>query len=28
VNSYAALKEMIRSNYGGRVVDMLKVEVA
>jgi hypothetical protein len=28
VNSYAALKEMIRSSYGGRVVDVLKVETA
>jgi len=28
VNAYAALKEMIRNSYGGRVVDVLKVEVA
>ncbi len=28
VNNYAALKEMIRSSYGGRVVDVLKVETA
>jgi hypothetical protein len=28
VNSYAALKEMIRNNYGGRIVDVLKVETA
>jgi hypothetical protein len=28
VNAYAALKEMIRSNYGGRVVDVLAVRVA
>jgi hypothetical protein len=28
VDNYAALKEMIRSSYGGRVVDVLKVETA
>jgi len=28
VNEYAGLKEMIRSSYGGRVVDVLKVETA
>ncbi|CAK8722041.1 MAG: hypothetical protein CDV28_11014 [Candidatus Electronema aureum] len=28
VNEYAGLKEMIRNNYGGRVVDVLKVETA
>jgi hypothetical protein len=28
VNNYAALKEMIRSSYGGRMVDVLKVETA
>jgi hypothetical protein len=28
VNNYAALKEMVRSNYGGRVADVLKVEMA
>jgi hypothetical protein len=28
VNNYAALKEMIRSSYGGRLVDVLKVETA
>jgi hypothetical protein len=28
VNNYAALKEMVRSNYGGRVADVLKIETA
>ena len=28
VNAYAALKEMIRSGYGGRVVDVLMIETA
>jgi hypothetical protein len=28
VNNYAALKEMVRSVYGGRLVDVLKVETA
>ncbi|WP_420208351.1 hypothetical protein [Candidatus Electronema sp. JC] len=28
VNAYAELKEMIRSKYGGRLVDVLKVETA
>ncbi|CAK8715316.1 MAG: hypothetical protein CDV28_11746 [Candidatus Electronema aureum] len=28
VNNYAALKEMIRSSYGGRVVDVLEVKEA
>jgi hypothetical protein len=28
VDKYTALKEMIRSSYGGRVVDVLKVETA
>ncbi|MCW5199119.1 hypothetical protein VU06_05220, partial [Desulfobulbus sp. F3] len=28
VNNYAALKEMIRNDYGGRIVDVLKVETA
>ncbi len=28
VNNYAGLKEMIRNDYGGRVVDVLKAEVA
>jgi hypothetical protein len=28
VNNYAALKEMVRSGCGGRVVDVLKVKTA
>jgi hypothetical protein len=28
VNDYAALKEMIRSGYGGRLIDILKIETA
>jgi hypothetical protein len=28
VDSFAALKEMIRDNYGGRVVDILQIETA
>ncbi|WP_420208618.1 hypothetical protein [Candidatus Electronema sp. JC] len=28
VNAYAELKEMIRSGYGGRVVDVLMIETA
>jgi hypothetical protein len=28
VNSYAALKDMIHNNYGGRLVDVLEVKVA
>jgi hypothetical protein len=28
VNNYAGLKEMIRNSYGGRIVDVLKVETA
>ena len=28
VNNYAGLKEMIRSKYGGRVVDVLEVKAA
>uniref|UniRef100_UPI004057B807 hypothetical protein n=1 Tax=Candidatus Electronema sp. TaxID=2698783 RepID=UPI004057B807 len=28
VNDYAALKEMIRSSYNGRLADVLKVETA
>jgi hypothetical protein len=28
VNSYAALWEMIRNDYGGRLVDVLKIETA
>ena len=28
VNNYAALKEMIRNDYGGRLADVLKVETA
>jgi hypothetical protein len=28
VNNYAALKEMVRSGYGGRVADVLKIETA
>jgi hypothetical protein len=28
VNNYAGLKEMLRNDYGGRIVDVLKVETA
>lgn len=28
VNTYAGLKEMLRNDYGGRMVDILKVETA